>query len=42
MEKEKNAKTEEEASEETGKIQVAFSIFPFVDWSNRVRMLCFS
>jgi hypothetical protein len=31
MEKEKNAKTEEETSEETGKVQVVFSIFPFID-----------
>jgi hypothetical protein len=31
MEKEENAKTEEETSEETGKIQVVFSIFPFYE-----------
>jgi len=31
MEKEENAETEEEASEETGKIQVVFSIFSFMN-----------
>jgi len=30
MEKEENAETEEEASEETGKIQVIFLFFPFI------------